>query len=105
MAGIPTNSRMNYSRKFKEEVAAAPKNLGVQLLTWAIHRQFSIIRVSACIGTTRQAIYNWGRGAEVSRAYRSKVVDLIQILRFCDTADSAWTLACNKFKLNETDDQ
>jgi hypothetical protein len=90
---------MNYSKKIKATVEAAPKTLGTQLMRWAIHRQFSIIRMSACTGATRQTIYNWTRGHEVSRAYRPAVVELIKILRACETADDAWGLACNTFNL------
>jgi hypothetical protein len=90
---------MNYSKKLKARVEQAPKTLGTQLARWAIHRQFSIIRIAACTGATRQTVYNYFSGGEVTRAYRPAVVELIKILRACETADDAWGLACNTFNL------
>lgn len=90
---------MNYSKKIKALVNAAPRTLGTQLMLWAIHRQFSIYRIADCTGATRQTIYNWARGNEVSRAYRLRVVELIQILKSAETADEAWGLACKTFNL------
>jgi predicted DNA-binding protein YlxM (UPF0122 family) len=90
---------MYYSKKIKAAVKAGPKTLGTQLLLWAIDKQFSIERISACLDVSRQAIYGWVKGREISASKRPRAVELLHILHDHDTADEAWETARKKFNL------
>jgi erythromycin esterase-like protein len=80
---------MPYSDKIKEATSRAPKTLGNQLGRWAVHLDFPVIHISNYTGATRQSIYNWFSGVEVSPAYRQSVENLLKILQSSRTAEEA----------------
>ncbi len=75
-----------YSDTIRQRVKARPKSLGATLLRHAIARDVSILDLTKCLGTSRQTLYNWASGHEVSNAYQQRVRDMIQKLK---TARSA----------------
>jgi len=86
---------MPYSDKIKLAVASAPKTLGNQLGRWAIHLDFPVLRISAYTGATRQTVYNWFSGTDVTPAYRARVKDLVNILQTSKTVEEAMR-KCNQ---------
>jgi hypothetical protein len=90
---------MPYASTIKQAVAQAPKTLGNQLGRWAVHLDFSVMRISKATGATRQTIYNWMAGGQVTQAYRERVRALLDILRASPTAEQAWRKACHQFKI------
>jgi hypothetical protein len=96
---------MAYSQQAKETVKRAPKTLGVQVMRWAIAKEFSVVKVSKATGATRQTIYNWMRGASVSPAYRARIKSLLEILMASPTAAQAWRTACIRFDIENEKEQ
>jgi len=92
---------MAYSQAAKEAVKRAPKTLGVQMMRWAIAKDFSVVRVSKATGATRQTIYNWMHGSAVSPAYRARTKSLIEILMSSPTGKQAWRTACIRFDIED----
>lgn len=88
---------MPYSDKIKSTTAKAPKTLGNQLGRWAVHLDYPVIHIANFTGATRQSIYNWFGGAEVSPAYRERVKQLLDILQTSNTAEEAMR-KCLKIK-------
>ncbi len=91
---------MPYSSKVIDTVKRAPKTLGNQLGRWAVHLDFSAIRIAKATGASRQSVYNWFNGGEVFVAYRPGVEALLKILQSSSTADEAWRKTCKAFGLN-----
>jgi len=90
---------MPYSQKTIEEIADAPKTLGNQLGRWAIHRDFSVVRVSKALGVSRQTAYNWFKGGDIFPAYEQRAELLLKILKETKTADEAWRKICKIYNL------
>lgn len=90
---------MSYRPDLKSAVSKAPKSLGNQLGRWAVHLDFSVLRVARATGATRQTIYNWFVGGQVTAAYRERVKGLLDILRTSPTAEQAWRKACQRFQI------
>ncbi|NDG31102.1 hypothetical protein EB118_13670 [bacterium] len=88
---------MPYSERTKETIKHAPRTLGSRLGRWAIHRDFSVLRISKFTGATRQTVYNWMSGMEVTPAYRSRVQELINILERHPNAEQAWRHICDTY--------
>ena len=88
---------MAYSPRTLERVERAPTTLGATLWHWAAKRQFSVVRIADFTGATRQTVYNWLHGIEVTYAYRKPVTKLIEVLQTSETADAAWR-TCKKKK-------
>ena len=80
---------MPYSDKMKETIARAPKTLGNQLGRWAVHLDLPVMKISDYTGATRQTVYNWFSGNDVTPAYRERVPHLLSVLRTCTTAEEA----------------
>jgi hypothetical protein len=70
-----------YSDTIKQRVKARPKSLGATLLRLAIAKEVSILDLTKSLGTSRQTLYNWSSGHEVSNAYQHRVRELIQKLK------------------------
>ena len=81
---------MPYSPRILERVDTAPTTLGATLWHWAVRRQFSVVRIAYFTGATRQTVYNWLHGTEVTASYRKPVTKLIDILQTADTPAEAW---------------
>jgi len=90
---------MPYSQEIINKVAATPKSLGTQLGRWAIHHDFSVVRISRALGVTRQTVYNWFFGNEIFPAYRERAEWLLKILQSSPTADAAWSKICTELNL------
>ena len=90
---------MAYQDNIKAKIRAAPKTLGNQLGRWAVHLDFSVIRIEKATGATRQTIYNWVQGGQVTQAYQDRVKTLLDILRSAPTAEVAWRKACQRFHI------
>jgi len=88
---------MPYSEKIRQVTGTAPKTLGNLLGRWAIKIDFPVIKISEFTGATRQSIYNWFGGSEVSPAYRKSVENLLTILQSCNTSEEAQR-KCAKYK-------
>ena len=80
---------MAYSDTVKQSVKVAPKTLGNQLGRWAVHLDFPVIEVAKFTGATRQTVYNWFSGTEVTNAYRTRVQSLLNILQNSKTSEEA----------------
>jgi hypothetical protein len=80
---------MPYSETIKQTTSKAPKSLGNQLGRWAIHLDFPVIKIAQYTGATRQTVYNWFSGTEVTPAYREKVSNLLRILQASKTSEEA----------------
>jgi len=78
------------------KAATAPKTLGNQLGRWAIHLDFPVIQISQYTGATRQTIYNWFSGTDVTPAYRDRVKSLLNILQTSTTAEEALRKCAHK---------
>ena len=70
-----------YSKNTLLLLRAAPNTLGTRLGKLAVRRGYSVIKVAAYTGATRQSIYNWYAGHKVSPAYVPVVKALVQILK------------------------
>lgn len=90
---------MPYSQKTRIANSRAPRTMGSKLGKWAMVLDFSVSRAAAATGATRQTVYNWFAGGEVTIAYRDRVQALIDILATCSTADEAWEKACQQFSI------
>lgn len=86
---------MPYSTTVKEAVANTPKSLGNQLGRWAIALDFPVTQIAKFTGATRQTVYNWFTGTEVTNAYKDKVRSLLTILQSSKTSEEALR-ECNK---------
>jgi hypothetical protein len=90
---------MPYSQKIRTAIDRAPKTMGSKLGKWAVVLDFSVSRVAFATGATRQTVYNWFSGGEVTPAYRERVQALIDLMASSSTADEAWRKACQQFNL------
>ena len=90
---------MPYSQKMRLTISKAPRTMGNKLGKWAVMLDFSVSRVATATGATRQTVYNWFSGGEVTIAYRDRVQALIDIMSTCSTAEEAWRKACQEFSL------
>jgi hypothetical protein len=86
---------MPYSETIRQTTSSAQKTLGNQLGRWAIKLDFPVIKIAEYTGATRQSIYNWFGGSEVSPAYREHVRNLLTILQSSATSEEAMR-KCNK---------
>jgi hypothetical protein len=86
---------MPYSATVKQAVAKTSKTLGNQLGRWAIARDFPVTQIAKFTGATRQTVYNWFTGTEVTNAYKPRVAELLKILQTCTTSEEAQR-ECNK---------
>jgi hypothetical protein len=80
---------MAYSEEIKQTTKNAPKTLGNQLGRWAIHLDFPVIEVAKFTGATRQTVYNWFSGTEVTPSYRTRVQSLLNILQNSKSSEEA----------------
>jgi hypothetical protein len=80
---------MAYSEEIKQTTNTAPKTLGNQLGRWAIHLDFPVIEVAKFTGATRQTVYNWFSGTEVTPSYRTRVQSLLNILQNSKSSEEA----------------
>jgi hypothetical protein len=90
---------MPYSQDIINKVAATPKSLGTQLGRWAVHHDFSVVRISRALGVTRQTVYNWFFGKEIFPAYRDRAEWMLKILQSSPNADAAWSRICTELNL------
>lgn len=86
---------MPYSDAVKQSTLAATKTLGNQLGRYAIHLDFPVIQISNFTGATRQTVYNWFSGTDVTNAYRDRVKSLLNILQTSSTVEEAMR-KCNQ---------
>jgi predicted metalloendopeptidase len=80
---------MPYSDAVKKSVTAAPKTIGNQLGRWAVHLDFPVMAIAQYTGATRQTVYNWFNGTEVTNAYKERVRSLLNILQTSKTIEEA----------------
>lgn len=91
---------MSYSVKTVNAVKAAPRTLGNQLGRWAVHLDFSVVRIAQATGASRQTVYNWITGKHtVLGPYQSRVEQLLGILMKSSDNESAWSKACQEFNI------
>jgi len=90
---------MPYQEDLKKVITRAPKTLSNQLGRWAVHHDFSVLRISKATGATRQTVYNWLGGGQVTQAYRDKVKMLLEVLRSSPNGEQAWRRACQTFSI------
>lgn len=90
---------MAYSNKIREAVENSPKTLGNMLGRWAIHLDFPVTKISKSTGATRQTVYNWFNGGEVTPAYRNAVQGLVEIMQTSSSAEDVWRKVCNHMGL------
>lgn len=93
--GESPRTNMAYSDTIKQSIKVAPKTLGNQLGRWAVHLDFPVIEVAKFTGATRQTVYNWFSGTDVTPAYRMRVQSLLNILQSSNTAEEAMR-KCNR---------
>lgn len=92
---------MAYSQDIINKVADTPKSLGNQLGRWAIHHDFSVVRISKALGVTRQTVYNWFLGKDIFPAYQDRAEWLLKILSSSHNADDAWRKVCTELNLRD----
>lgn len=80
---------MRYSDAVRASVAQAPKTMGNQLGRWAIHLDFPVTAIARYTGATRQTVYNWFSGKDVTNAYKERVKSLLNILQTSKTIEEA----------------
>jgi len=80
---------MPYSDQIKAATLSAPKTLGNQLGRFAISLDFPVIKIAEFTGATRQTVYNWFSGTEVTKSYRDRVQSLLNILQNSKTVEEA----------------
>jgi hypothetical protein len=90
---------MAYTSKYRERVFNAKPLLGNKLGRFAISLDFSVLRIAAATGATRQTIYNWFTGSPVAPYYKSAVQVLLSILIKSKTAEEAWRDTCKEFNI------
>lgn len=90
---------MTYSAETKTAARLGAKTLGNQIVRWAIKLDFSVIKIAKATGATRQTVYNWMKGGDVTNAYRERAKSLLDILRTSPTAEEAWRKSCARFSL------
>lgn len=91
---------MSYSVKTVKAVKASPKTLGSQLGRWAVHLDFSVVRIAQVTGASRQTVYNWITGKNtVLGPYRPAVEQLLKILMKSPDNEQAWRTACQEFNI------
>lgn len=90
---------MPYQNNIKTVVGKSSKTLGNQLGRWAVHLDFSVNRISKATGATRQTVYNWFAGGQVTPAYKERVKALLHILSTSPSAEAAWKKACSHFDI------
>lgn len=91
---------MSYSVKTLNTVKAGRKTLGNQLGRWAVHLDFSVVRIAKVTGASRQTVYNWITGKNtVLGPYRPAVERLLAILMQSKDAEQAWSKACTEFNI------
>lgn len=88
----------NYSKAIKQRVKAGPNTPGLQLARAAVKHEISIQDIASLLGTARMTVYNWYNGGNVANAYRSRVQELINILKAAPDKDVAWSTACETLK-------
>jgi len=99
-ASTPTfKTTMAYSQKTIDMVMRAPKTPGNQLGRWAVHHDFSVVRISKALGVTRQTAYNWFAGGDIFPAYEHRVETLLTFLQNSRSADEAWRKICQHYDL------
>lgn len=94
---------MPYSQTFIDHVKKQPLTLGTRLARWLIRVDLPVQKASVAIGATRQSVYNWMKGGEVSPAYRERVAKVIEIIAKApasSTTEYIWSLLCKEFNLN-----
>lgn len=82
-----------------EKYTLDPIALCEQLHKETTRLKISVIRVAKATGATRQTVYNWFVGSPVAPYYRSRVADVIEILKDSQTAEQAWRKACSQFDI------
>ena len=87
--GASPQTNMAYSDEIKKATKLAPKTLGNQLGRWAIHLDFPVIEIAKYTGATRQTVYNWFKGSDVTPSYRNSVGSLLNILSTSHSAEEA----------------
>jgi len=90
---------MPYAQKVIDAIEKSPKTLGNQLGRWAVHLDFPVTKIAKSSGATRQTVYNWFNGGEVTPAYRSVVQSLLEIMQTSSSAEDAWRKICNHLNL------
>ncbi len=90
---------MPYQPAMISRIEKAPMGLGKKLGLQAVRLNFSVGRIAAATGATRQTVYNWFNSGTVAIYYDEKVCDLLQILTSHNTAENAWRAACSHFRL------
>ena len=95
----PFKNTMAYSQKTIDMVMRAPKTPGNQLGRWAVHHNFSVVRISKALGITRQTAYNWFAGGDIFAAYEHRVETLLKYLQNSRSADEAWRKICQHYGL------
>lgn len=90
---------MGYSEKLKQRVAQAPRTLGNQLGRWAIHHNVSAQNIALVTGATRQTVYNWFTGSDVTPAYRDVAKVVLTTLIKSQTGEDAWRALCQQFNI------
>ena len=89
-----------YHANFVAKVQALPLSLGVRLGRWAIFHDIPVSQISAATGATRQTVYNWMRGGEVTPAYRVAVERVLACLQSTRTTEEARRKICSEFNLS-----
>lgn len=72
---------MSYHQKTKERVKEAGRGLGARLGKLAVKHGFSVQEIAEKTGASRVTVYSWITGGNVTNAYKSAVLALIEKLR------------------------
>lgn len=90
---------MAYSQTTIDGIMRSPKTMGNQLGRWAVHHNFSVVRVAKSLGVSRQTVYNWYFGGDIFPAYEHRVETLLTYLKTSHSANDAWKKICKHYNL------
>jgi hypothetical protein len=88
-----------YHVNFITKVKQLPLTLGVRLGRWAIYHDISVTDLARASGATRQTVYNWMHGGEITPSYRNTVERLVSCLQSSKSTEEAWRKICTDFNL------
>jgi hypothetical protein len=90
-----------YRQAFIDKVQSLPVTLGVRLGRWAIYHDIPVTLLQEATGATRQTVYNWMHGKDVTPTYRPKVERIVRCLQAAQTTQDAWRAICTEFSLRD----
>jgi len=90
-----------YRQNFIDKVQSLPLSLGVRLGRWAIYHDIPVTLLCEATHATRQTVYNWMNGNDVTPRNKAAVERLVRCMQAAKTQQEAWRAICTEFSLRE----